>query len=493
MGAERSLGRRVGCLAIMALVSSEPARTTPDALARLGSIEGNYGYCVAGLGDVNGDGSGDFAVGWPCASPEQSTSMLSFASQRGLVRVHDGRTGQILQEIRGHSVHQMFGVAIAGLGDLDGDAAGDFAVGSVLGNDARVFSGRSGELLHRLIGSPDQRDELFGLSLAAVRDVDGDGMRDLLVGAPRRTTVAWIEGSPEAERGGAYLFSGCSGALLRSFGVRDSLDESSRGWWFGRRVAAAGDVDGDGVEDLAVASCGEVLLDLGGRGRGSERRLGIPSDVFQALPWLGPELTRPPEGGRVSIFSGRTGACIRQLVGEREGDGFGSALAAVGDLDGDGCGELAVGAFQSRDSGVVRLFDGASGRLLAEQGSASSCEFAYTLASVGDLDGDGQDDLAVGDPCLDGGPNRIGEVVFLSSCGLKRLGSLREGGPDLNVSDFGMAIAAVEPSTTGSRALAVGALNVGWYGMAFAYSLQQGTLTRTIHLDLDGLYGRPHK
>jgi len=483
---------RLACLATILCLQGSIQRTA--SATACGSVAGNYGYSVAGVGDVNGDGVADFAVGFPCDSPEGR--LTGSASFRGSVKLHDGRTGATLRRIEGERMHEMFGVALAGLGDVDGDAAGDFAVGSVLGGVVRVYSGATGSVLHRLQGTPPQRGELIGFSLAAVSDLDRDGVRDLLVGAPRR---AALDGDPALRgegKGGAYLFSGCSGALLRTFGVELPASAAPRGWWFGRRVAGAGDVDGDGVEDLAVASCGHALFDLDGRERepgGARKLFDVPQELREVLEWMRPEVRRAGEVGRVWVFSGSTGVPIRQLTGESAGDGFGCALTSMGDLDGDGRAELAVGAFAARGTGCVELFDGASGRRLrTAQGDGVAREFGYTLANAGDWDGDGHSELAVGDPCADRGGNRFGRVTLLSGCDASAITLLEEGGPDLNVSDYGFSIAAIG-SGDSSPSLAVGTLNSGWFGMAFTYARDEGVAVRKVHLDLDGIYGQPSK
>ncbi len=461
---------------------------------KVGAGSGNFGYCVCGVGDVNRDGVADFAVGWPCAH-SISAERDGHPSFSGEVQVHSGSTGALLYRVDGEVEHQLFGASIAALDDLDGDGVSDFAVGSVLGGVVRIVSGRTGKTISRLNGTTSQGGELFGWSLARIRDIDGDHVDDLLVGAPR--SPARSEGAELiGERSGAaYLFSGKTAKLLRSFTV-DVLAKPPRGFWFGCRVADAGDVDGDGVDDLAIASCGEALFDLDGRdrwNRPSERKTrGIPYNLAAELAPVDRDLSHAPELGRVSIFSGKTGALIRQLVGERAGDGFGCSIASLGDVNGDGRADLAVGAYSAECGGAVYTFDGASGNHIAfVHGVDPSCEFGYTVVDIGDQNGDGIDDLAVADPCVERGMNRSGEVAVLSGRDLSRLWTLNEGDLDLNVSDFGFAIAPIESRRGKSSSFAVGALNDGIYGMVFTYA--PDCREHKLHLVYDGLYGDPRK
>jgi len=337
------------------------------------------------------------------------------------------------------------------------------------------------------------------MALAAVRDIDGDGLSDLLVGAPRRAfLVQGMEAGGLDGLGGAYLFSGGTGALLRTF-TMDVADESLvHGPWYGRRVAGAGDVDGDGAEDMAIASSGEAVVDLDGRADfhhpGVRKPFAIPWKMSDPLAAVKRDLSETATVGFVSIFNGKTGALIRQLVGERPGDGFGCALASLGDLDGDGRAELAVGAYAAEGGGRVGIFDGASGlRTHTLQGQQPACEFGYSLSNVGDLDQDGRADLAVGDPCAGRGVNRVGEVAILSGRDFSRIATLCEGHLDLNISDFGFAIAPLDLPGGQKGSLVVGAVNGGLAGMVFTYSGDGKEFKRRLHLAWDGLYGRPRK
>jgi hypothetical protein len=464
---------------------------------RGGGCGGNFGYCVAGVGDIDLDGTGDFAIGWPGAGVVRADARAT-PTHVGLVKVHSGANGALLREIHGEAESELFGASIAALGDLDGDGAGDFAVGSFLGSAVRVFSGKSGAVLHRLVGTSKRGNEFLGVSLAALHDLDGDGASELLIGAPRKARTSNGVELGDVAGGGAYLFSGRSGALLRTFGVDVSAEAPQRGIWYGRRVADAGDVDGDGFDDLAIASCGEAAIDLDGRAAWNDlsrsKPFGTPSDVGDALVAADRDLSFK-EVGRVALFSGKTGAEIRRLVGDVAGDGFGFSLASLGDLDGDGRAELAVGAFRAPDHGAVYVFDGASGkRSKTLHGTALGFEFGWAVANVGDQNDDGVADFAVGDPRVydatrEVAENRVGEVVVFSGRDFTRIAVLAEGHPDLNVTDFGFSIGSLPAVPPKRSALVIGALNGGWCcGMVFTYRVGPDREHRELHLDSDGVY-----
>jgi hypothetical protein len=150
---------------------------------------------------------------------------------------------------------------VAGLGDLDGDGVPEQAVGSTGGQRVEVYSGADGTLLHTWSGSGR-----FGHVISALGDVDGDGVGEVLVGAPC---------DPDYCRGRIYVFSGATGTLLAERkGPEITL--------FGNSVAALGDVDGDGVDDVASVGRGVHVY----RGSDLKRILyfGLYTDVDTQHP-----------------------------------------------------------------------------------------------------------------------------------------------------------------------------------------------------------------
>ena len=252
----------------------------------------NFGRHVSGLGDMNGDGHADFAVGAPgrgASSPD-----------KGRVVVYSGKDGAVLAELEGESAGDAFGSAVAGdpfgdgrilivgapgagpaqtgrgyvyvglertpkfviesdstgaalgamfasvPGDVDADGVDDVYV-SDWSNGAKgqstgrvyVHSGRDGRQLFTFTG--ETAGEGLGPSPANVGDVDGDGHADILVGA-------WQYAGAAASAGRAYLYSGQDGRLLKTYTCRTPGDT------FGFDAVGMGDVDGDGTVDFLITS-----------------------------------------------------------------------------------------------------------------------------------------------------------------------------------------------------------------------------------------------
>ena len=264
----------------------------------------------------------------------------------------------LIRQFAGGAPGEQLGNVVALVPDVDGDGLADAAASSPTDASGfgvvRVFSGATGALLWSVQG-PSAGTQ-FGASLAGLRDVDGDGRGDVAVG----TYFANFAGAPGA--GSVRIYSGATGALIREH-RGDAMDDHM-GW----SVADAGDVDGDGVDDVIA---GAVDTDAAGDSAGSAR-----------------------------IWSGATGMTLLTIQGSAATQLFGYSVAGAGDVDGDGHADVIIGGpyFQnSAQSGMARVHSGANGGvLLSWTGSAMRDQFGATVAGLGDVDGDGVPDVIVG-------------------------------------------------------------------------------------------------
>ncbi len=235
--------------------------------------------------------------------------------------------------------------------------------------------------------NPGGAGEAFGGAVAALDDVDDDGVADLAVAAPRADRV--------------HVFSGETRERLHTFGDPDG----ESGFFFGNALAAVGDVNGDGRDDLAVGA----MADPG--------RLPEPDEGCIPHPNLDCPDDEPPNptNGRAFLFSGGDGAFLRHLRPDRPAFTFGMRVAAPGDVDGDGVPDVAVSApftpLGAPGVGQVFAFSGADGDPIWAERDPPSCSpdptpacgvdfasFGMALAAVSDLNGDGVRDVLVGDP-----------------------------------------------------------------------------------------------
>lgn len=300
--------------------------------------------------------------------------VLLFAIGTG--RAHGGETDAIYQ-LAATVPGDRLGAAVASVGDLDGDGVGDLAVGAPgTGTTGLPAHGRvlcvslaTGVVIMETDG--DSALDRFGTSIAAAGDANGDGTPDLLVGSPA--------GDPSA--GSVNVVSGKDGVVLQVFVGGANGDR------FGHAVAAAGDVDADGVQDWIVGA---------------------------------PDADVPVKSaGMARVISGASGATLFDLVGSAFLDRLGTAVAGAGDVDGDGRDDLWIGApladAGAMNGGEAILVSGASGAALwSAAGFGVADQVGYWLAGVGDADGDGLPDVAVGAPGDDSGGADAGRVSVLS-------------------------------------------------------------------------------
>jgi hypothetical protein len=235
----------------------------------------------------------------------------------------------------------------------------------------------------------------FAQSMGRLDDFDGDGVPDLLVGAYEDKDGGGLRGAvwlvflkPDGTVKDEHKISATQGGFTGPIRPYDR---------FGQSMCKLDDMDGDGVSEIAVGSAGN---DLG-------------ADLFQdqGAAWILFLNADATIKSQVKLTTGQGGFSGSLAAG----DGFGSALAPLGDLDGDGVGDLAVGASHDfvlsstsiRMGAVWILFLNSNGTVKAHQKLAEGLggfpaqladddRFGCSLASVGDLDGDGVVDLSVG-------------------------------------------------------------------------------------------------
>lgn len=395
---------------------------------------GRFGESVACIGDINGDGYNDILVGAPNENGGASAS--------GRTRIFSGRTGAALrtQTSPGPLASGNFGQSVIGFPDINNDGVEDYAIGAPgeaqLRGRLYAFSGATGTLLY----SVDGLNPKTFMTIALVPDCTGDGLPEMVAGVFGNLTPLPIE-VREVRNGSLWTT------------VIDPNPQNLN--LYGATVGGVPDVTGDGLGDILV---------------GAER----------AEP-PGPGGATPEDAGRVYVYSGATGALWQTLISNDESPSghFGQAVAGLPDLDGDGRGEIAVGApFESVENGFdgrVHIHSGATGAWIRTMISAdpapfsqTSGEFGYAIAVGGDLDRDGVPDLFIGAPEeVPVGP-KTGRVYAYSSLTgslitwydspggtAKRFGHAVDASRDLN-GDAIPDIAIGAPTTTSGAAGAIG-------------------------------------
>jgi len=361
-----------------------------------------------------------------------------------------------------------FGFSVA-VGDVSGDGKADMAVGApdenVGGNQnqgrAYIFSGADGSLLFTL-DTPNPQAPLFFARSVAVGDVNGDGKADIAAGAHYKD----VGGTDRAGR--AYVFSGADGSLLLTL---DTPNPQHAGG-FGVSVAV-GDVNRDGRADIAVGAHGEYV------------------EPYQSQ-------------GRAYVFSGADGSLLLTLdTPNPQYQGYFGGSLAVGDVNGDGKGDIAVGANYedvggNTDRGRAYVFSGADGSLLLTLNSPNPEYQGYFGESlgVGDVNGDGRGDIAVGAPQEDAGYGEQGRAYIFSGVDGSLLFTLDTPNPQYGAR-FGWSVAIGDVNGGGKADIAVSAYgeNVGGnqgQGRAYVFSGADGSVLLTLDTpnpQADALFG----
>lgn len=374
--------------------------------------EDKFGCALASLGDLDGDGVVDLAVGAYQDSDAgfwQGGVWVLFLEADGTVKSHvqiiEGNAGFTGTLANGDN----FGWAVENLGDLNRDGVVDLAVGAHWDNDGGPSRGavwilylnangtvaanqKISSTAGGFSGALDDNDR-FGCALANLGDLDGDGSLELAVGAFR-------DDDGDTDRGAVWVLSlAATGTVIGHTKISDTqssfagtLSGTGTDYEFGYSLDAIGDLDGDGCGDLVA---GAYYEPGGGSARGGVWVLFLDEDADV----VGQQLITDGQGGFLGPL--------------QDFDRFGNSVEGLGDFDGDGVLDMAVGAwaddegigsnrgglwiFFMRPDGAVRAHQ----KISDTQGNfsgklAKGDGFGSGVTSLGDLNGDGVQDLAVG-------------------------------------------------------------------------------------------------
>jgi hypothetical protein len=371
--------------------------------AEANQIGADFGWSVATAGDVNGDGYADVIVGarnYDNGEEDEGAAFVWLGSAQWLGA--NGIPSNADWRAEGNQAGAYFGVSVASAGDVNGDGYSDVIAGAEWHDNGQVDEGRA-YVYHGSASGPsaapswteerNQAGEYFGYSVASAGDVNGDGFSDVIVGAPE------YDGS-HVDEGRAWVFHGSSSGLASAAAWFADIDQAET--QFGASVATAGDVNGDGFSDVIV---GAWLYDHG------------QADEGQAFVYLG-------------SATGLGAAASWTADGDQASAHFGWSVASAGDVDGDGTSDVIVGApdrdngQQSEGQAFVYLGSatglGALAAWSAESDQGSAC-FGSSVAPVGDVTGDGFGDVIIGAKWYDNGEGQEGRAYIFYGNGTNGL------------------------------------------------------------------------
>ena len=428
---------------------------TPNWIAESDQAIAHYGYSVATAGDVNGDGYDDVIVGafrYDNGSPEEGRAFVYHGSASGL-----SLTANWTAE--GNQSNAEFATSVATAGDVNNDGFSDIVVGSPFFDNGQsnegqafVYHGSAGglSLTSNWSAEGNQVGVQLGLSVATAGDVNADGFSDVMVGS-------WVYTNGEANEGRAFVYHGSAGGLSPTSNWSAEGNQANAA--FGVSVAGAGDVNGDGFADVIVGAQG-FTNGQSAEGRafvyhGSTMGLaataawtaesnlndtafghavatagdvngdGFADVIVGALNFSNGQATE----GRTYAYQGsRFGLATTPVwitESNQVGANFGISVGTAGDVNGDGFSDVIVGAWGfdngQTDEGRAFVYLGsaagpATTAAWITESDRTGAQFGISVATAGDVNGDGFSDVIVGAHFYDNGQTQEGRAfLYLGS------------------------------------------------------------------------------
>ncbi len=361
---------------------------THSAMVESNQTNANMGQSVSGAGDLNGDGYSDVIVGawlYDHGEVDEGAAFVYHGSASGISYIPSAM-------VESNQANANLGRSVSGAGDLNGDGYADIIVGApeyslesphegaafvYHGGVCGIVSNSNPGNANAVIVA-DQKDALLGISVSGAGDVNKDGYSDVLIGAPRYS-------NGENEEGAAFAFHGSASGIIskgKPENANTMLESNQEGAFLGMNVSSAGDVNGDSYADIII---GAEAYDNG----------------------------ETDEGGAFIYHGGPTGISTipaSKLESNQADAFFGNSVSGAGDVNGDGYGDVVVGADWyhngSFQEGGAFLYHGSSSGVV-RKGNPSNADatfdanqtrafFGSSVSGAGDVNGDGYADVIIG-------------------------------------------------------------------------------------------------
>jgi uncharacterized protein (TIGR02145 family) len=416
-------------------ITIDPISTTPSATLTTNQQIAWLGYSVASAGDVNGDGYSDVIVGAPLYDNGQSDEGVAFVYHGSAAGI--GNTAAAILECNQDFAE--FGTSVASAGDVNGDGYSDVIVGAWFYDSgesnegaAFIYHGSPSGISNTAVAmvESNQEDAYLGNAVSSAGDVNSDGYSDLIIGAYKYD-------NGQTDEGAAFVYKG--GATGINSTAADTLESNQYFAYMGYSVASAGDVNGDGYSDIIIGaySYDNGLTDEGAAFiyHGSAIGINTSAAAFVESNQIDAEMGRSVASagdvngdgysdiivgaylytngqsyeGRVFIYHGSTTgintSAATSIESNQANAHMGWSVASAGDINGDGYSDVIIGAHNydngHTNEGKIFVYQGsAMGIITTEvasvEGNQANAQLGASVASAGDVNGDGFSDVIVG-------------------------------------------------------------------------------------------------
>jgi hypothetical protein len=353
--------------------SASGINTIPAAMVESNQANANMGFSVAGAGDVNGDGYSDVIVGAYLYDNGEVDEGAAFIYQGSVSGINT--TAAAMVEC--NQANANMGFSVAGAGDVNGDGYSDIVVGAWLYGDGQtdegaafIYNGSASGINTTAAATleSNQASAFMGFSVASAGDVNGDGYSDVIIGA-------WQYDDGEADEGVAFIYNGSGSGINTIPAVM--LESNQASFYLGYSVASAGDVNGDGYGDVIVGVTG---YDNGQTDEGAAFIYHGSATGINLIP------AARVESDQANARMGNSVAC----AGDVNGDGYSDVIVGGSVYTNGQPGEGAAFVYYGSITGINTI---AAVILEANQAFA---QFGVSVASAGDVNGDGYSDVIVG-------------------------------------------------------------------------------------------------